>query len=350
LALANPISHRAAFASYWRHQPKEATERFALSLSCTATINDECSEQKSLSEDDESDLESVLQVRNELTALSKDLALDSPSGIFLSRELDKIKLRDAVACLEAIAPKPSVDNILGDWTLLATANLPSSNIRNRFNKNEKANKKGWFKQQAKLDNNGLNLNPIQKTIQKALSVTQRIRTDGTLESTGRINRVDNVIEVTPLDKLDSILSFDAPLTDLINAININPLQVTTLKIVLVHKAVVESASPILRTKISPTSTVVNVAGSSSFFSPEGEDVLGVNNLLGDFQSGTFDTPYVDEDVRVSRSSGPLFETLRVFVRQERRVREDSNSVNSPVVDTQNEEKDQGAAEADVSKK
>jgi len=335
LALANPICIRAAFASFRWHQPTAAaTKRFTPSLSSIAAVIDDFSAPDTSldSEDVNSNLESVLQVRNELIALSKDLALDSPSGLFITRKPDKVKFQDAVASLEAIAPKPSKKvDLLGDWTLLATANVPSSNIRSRLNKNDTGSKKEWFKQQ-------INLNPIQKTIQKSLSVTQRIRTDGTFESTDLINRVDNVIEVTPLDTLGSVLPSDSPLSNLINGVNINPLQVSALKIVLVHKAVVESTSPILRTKISPSSTVVNVAGSSSFFTPEGEDVFGVNNILGDFQSGTFDTPFVDEDVRISRSSGPVFETLRVFVRQTSHLEEDKNSVDSLEADFENEEK------------
>ena len=86
--------------------------------------------------------------------------------------------------------------------------------------------------------------------------------------------------------------------------------------VLIHKAEVESVSPILRTKIAWTSSVLNVAGTSQYFDESGSDIFGVNNLLGEFLSvGSFDTPFVDEDVRVSRStSGPILEQLRVFVR------------------------------------
>ena len=72
----------------------------------------------------------------------------------------------------------------------------------------------------------------------------------------------------------------------------------------------------------------NVAGTSQFFEPDGADVFGVNNLLGEFQSGTFDTPFVDKDIRISRTSGPVFEQLRVFVREGSTVLDDVGLLDS----------------------
>lgn len=61
---------------------------------------------------------------------------------------------------------------------------------------------------------------------------------------------------------------------------------------------------------------MNVAGTSQFFEPEGSDIFGANNPLGEFlNTGTFETPYIDEDIRVSRTRGPVFEQLRVFKRK-----------------------------------
>ena len=60
---------------------------------------------------------------------------------------------------------------------------------------------------------------------------------------------------------------------------------------------------------------MNVAGTSQYLDPDGGDVFGLNNVLGEFlNAGYFDTPYVDGDVRLSRTSGPVSEQLRVFVR------------------------------------
>jgi hypothetical protein len=62
---------------------------------------------------------------------------------------------------------------------------------------------------------------------------------------------------------------------------------------------------------------VNVAGTSQYLDPDGADVFGLNNVLGEFLNvgGHFDTPYVDGDVRLSRTSGPASEQLRVFLRE-----------------------------------
>jgi len=118
--------------------------------------------------------------------------------------------------------------------------------------------------------------------------------------------------------------------------------------VLVHKAEAESTTPVLRTKIVYISTVFNVAGSSQFFNPDGEDVFGVNNLLGDLQAGTFDTPYVDEEVRISRSSGPVLEQLRVFVR-EGSLLLDSEGIDNLVAELEVEDESKATVESSVKK-
>ncbi len=272
-----------------------------------------------------SDPEGVLQARNRLIALSKALTTNSSTGKFVTRPSDTKKFQQAIADLEAVSSPSSREKelLLGDWKLIATSNVPSSDIRRRItekqNNKSSEKKKSWFsmpKARSGLssDNSSSSLNPLQKSIQKSFQVTQRIRND-TAED-GEINRVDNVIEYTPLDTLEDILPKESPLSNILGSINVNPLQVKKGKVVLIHKAEVESVSPILRTKIAWTSSVLNVAGTSQIFEEGGADVFGVNNLLGEFLNvGSFDTPFVDEDVRVSRStSGPILEQLRVFVR------------------------------------
>jgi len=277
------------------------------------------------------DPEGVLQARNRLIALSKALTSNSPTGKFITRPSSTKKFQQAIADLEAVASSTTSSSrekelLLGDWKLIATSNVPSSDIRRRITEKQNSNssssssdkKKSWFNMpQARSglsSDNSSSLNPIQKSIQKSFQVTQRIRNDGAEDE--EINRVDNVIELTPLDTLDSILPKESPLSNMFGQINVNPLQVKKGKVVLIHKAEVESVSPILRTKIAWTSSVLNVAGTSQYFDESGSDIFGVNNLLGEFLSvGSFDTPFVDEDVRVSRStSGPILEQLRVFVR------------------------------------
>ena len=244
-----------------------------------STAIDEIPSDAALDQEDageSSDPESILQSRNKLLALSKTLADNSPSGKFIARPSDKIKLQNAINDLEAKSSPLSGDQakemLVGDWTLIATANLPSSDIRRRFdNKSDdddkkKSGKGGWFSNKngkKKERRSGLSLfgsdgpilNPIQKSIRKTIGVTQRIRNMDGSASAGDIDRVDNVIEITPLDTLEDIIPSESPLYNIFGNVNVNPLQVTKSKIVLVHKAEVESVEPVLRTKISLTSTV-----------------------------------------------------------------------------------------------
>jgi len=273
------------------------------------------------------DPEAVLQARNRLVALAKALTTNSSTGKFITRPSSTKKFQQAIADLEAVASSSPTNRekemLLGDWMLIATANVPSSDIQRRFNEKQKqkrSDNKSWFsmpQRRSGLSDGKSSLNPIQQSIQKSFQVTQRIRNDGASSSEGgEINRVDNVIEYTPLDTLEDILPKDSPLSNFFGQINVNPLQVKKSKVVLIHKAEVESVSPVLRTKIAWTSSVLNVAGTSQYFDENGSDIFGVNNLFGEFLNvGSFDTPYVDEDVRVSRStSSPVSEQLRVFVR------------------------------------
>ena len=285
------------------------------------------------------DPKAVLACRNRLVAVTKKLVANSRSGKFISRPADKVRLQKAINNLEAISPNATNKGaLLGDWKLVATAQLPSSNIRSRLGKN-------FRPRPGKFDSK--ELSPIQRSIQKTLEVTQRIRYDESFDSSDEINRVDNVVEFTPLDTLESILPSDSPLSFL-GSLNVNPLQIAKAKAVLVHKAEVESTTPVLRTKIAYISTVFNVAGSSQFFNPDGEDVFGVNNLLGDLQAGTFDTPYVDEEVRISRSSGPVLEQLRVFVR-EGSLLLDSEGIDNLVAELEVEDESKATVESSVKK-
>lgn len=308
---------------------------------------------------EDGDPESILQSRNKLVALSKTLADNSPSGKFITRPSDKVKLQKAINDLEAMAGdsaggERAKEMLLGDWTLVATANLPSSDIRRRFNnKKDDNNKKknGWFTKKERrsgLSESSNNDNPIQKSIRKTITVTQRIRNIDE-NNGGDIDRVDNVIEYTPLDTLEDIVPESSPLYNLVSNVNVNPLQVKKSKVVLVHKANVESVEPVLRTKIAWVSSVLNVAGTSQYFDPDGADVFGVNNLFGDFINvGTFDTPYVDEDIRISRTSGPVLEQLRVFVREGSSLLEDSSGLLGSLTAEMRVEEDRAVKESERS--
>lgn len=67
--------------------------------------------------------------------------------------------------------------------------------------------------------------------------------------------------------------------------------------------------------MSLTIVVVSVAGTSQLLDPKGADVLGINIPLGEFlNSGTFETTYMDDSLRISRGKLGLVEQLRVFTK------------------------------------
>lgn len=131
---------------------------------------------------------------------------------------------------------------------------------------------------------------------------------------------DNTIEYEPPEQLKELLD---NLPTQISQLNINPLHVSKSKLVLVHKATIESELP-LKTKISLQSIVLNVAGNSTYLEPNGQDIAGLNLPLGEFiGSGTFETTYMDRDLRISRGKQGFVDQLRVFVRTSKLVAQEA---------------------------
>lgn len=204
------------------------------------------------------------------------------------------KLKSVVKELEKNS-QPPVDTtgMIGDWTLLCstastekfmgidTSNLPFFNAD--FVKD------------------------IRNTLNKSLVVQQKIKGSG-----GDISKVNHVIEYMPPNELSA---FSSALPDALQSLNINPLEVTNQQVVLVHKADVESTIPFISTKLALESVVLKVAGKSQYLDPDGADLLGVNVPFGEFlNSGSFDTTYLDDELRISRSKVGVVDQLRVFVR------------------------------------
>jgi hypothetical protein len=152
------------------------------------------------------------------------------------------RLREAVEKLEAVAEPPSGSkDLLGNWTLLcstASASLQNGPL-------DKIN--GIDTSKLPFFNNGP-LKTIRDTLNKSLQVQQVIRAEAT---PGVIDRVDHVLQYVPPDTLAEFLE---NLPDTLKNLNINPLQVSKSKVILVHKAEVESTSP-LNTKLSLSSII-----------------------------------------------------------------------------------------------
>jgi len=148
-------------------------------------------------------------------------------------------------------------------------------------------------------------------------VTQRIcfDLDAAKDEDKTFDHVDDSIEFTPFS-LDNIFDKNSILSPFAN-IDLNPLELSRSKVVLIHDAEVLSIKPAMRTKINLKSIVLNLSGTSTNLDPDGADILGINIPFGEFlNSGSFDTTYVDDCVRISRSRFGLSEQLRVFVRKE----------------------------------
>eukprot|EP00551_Chaetoceros_affinis_P006764 CAMPEP_0203673616 /NCGR_PEP_ID=MMETSP0090-20130426/13262_1 /ASSEMBLY_ACC=CAM_ASM_001088 /TAXON_ID=426623 /ORGANISM="Chaetoceros affinis, Strain CCMP159" /LENGTH=451 /DNA_ID=CAMNT_0050539313 /DNA_START=26 /DNA_END=1381 /DNA_ORIENTATION=- len=244
---------------------------------------------------------SLISLRNELLSITKSLVEDSPTGIFITLPDAMDEFTSAASRLEAITPsmtEKEKDLLLGDWELVATSRKITS-----INVPKKSELPFELKSPPKLSD----------SIRNSITVLQRIRS--TSEESDEIDRVDHVIQYKPLT-LSDLIPEDSPLSA-IRSFNLNPLEVSKGKVILVHNAEIESVEPTLRTKLGLRSVVVNVAGTSQYLEADGEDILGLNiPSLGDFANGgSFDSTYVDENVRVSRGTLGFLEETRLFVRE-----------------------------------
>lgn len=243
--------------------------------------------------DSPSDMDdSAYDKRQDVLDVAKSLKSEFGPLIIDSKAQEKLK--SVVSELEKNADPPiDTNGMIGDWTLLCstastekfmgidTSSLPFFNAD--FVKD------------------------IRGTLNKSLMVQQKIKGDS-----GAISRIDHVIQYMPPNELSA---FSSAIPDALKSLNINPLEVTNQQVILVHKAEVESKIPFIKTKLALESVILNVAGKSQYLQPDGADLLGVNVPFGEFlNSGSFETTYLDDTLRISRSKVGMVDQLRVFVR------------------------------------
>lgn len=232
------------------------------------------------------------------------MGLKDEFGVFIVDKDGQDDLRKAAEELEAVADQPSFNEetkktMMGDWTLVCTTSssksLPFSGIDTKkipfFNA-------GPFKD-------------IRQALNKCLVIQQAILAKDSEE----IDRVDHNIQYLPPQNLQDIL-------DSLPSLDINPLDVTKGKFVLVHEAEVSNTGPGFSINLKLASIVLNVAGGSQFLDPQGQDFFGFNSPLKEFQSGSFETSYLDSSLRISRSTLRSVDQLRVYVKSE--VEEDTS--------------------------
>lgn len=242
--------------------------------------------------------ESASVAREELLELSKDLK--SEFGVILIDSQAKDSFRKAVEKLESVA-EPSTDllSLVGDWTLLCSSSTSGTTEKFKID----TNKIPFFNEGPVRD--------IKNTLNDSVQVLQRIKFG---EASNSIDSIDHVIDYKPPSQLSSFLK---NIPDAIKDLDINPLKVSDTKIVLKHKAEIEGILPIMKIKLNLQAVVLNVAGESKNLEPNGEDVLGINIPFGELlNAGSFDTTFLDDSMRISRSKTGPVEQIRVFVKSE----------------------------------
>lgn len=244
--------------------------------------------------------------------------LKATYGVLLIDSKAKASFRDAVEKLENLTESPTDTSLLvGDWTLLCSYSSAFPKKTNIID----TSKIPFFNEGPIKD--------IKDTLNDSIEVVQRIKFG---ESSNSIDSIDHIINYTPPNALSSFLK---NIPDAIKDLDINPLKVSDTKVILKHKAEVEAVIPLIKTKLSLQSVVVNVAGKSQKLEPSGADVLGINIPFGEFlNAGSFETTVLDESIRVSRSKVGPVEQIRVFVKVD-----DQEVVASVVVVVEEEDDD-----------
>ena len=76
-----------------------------------------------------------------------------------------------------------------------------------------------------------------------------------------------------------------------------------------------------------------MAGESKNLEPNGEDILGINLPFGDLlNAGSFETTFLDDSMRISRSKTGPVDQIRVFVKTETQNSESTEVVDEAIED------------------
>jgi len=239
---------------------------------------------------------SVDDAKEELLKVAMDLK--DQYGVLLIDSKAKESFAEAVKKLESVAEVSSESkDLVGDWTLVCSSSSSAATEKLKID----TSKFPFFNEGPVKD--------IKNTLNDSIEVTQRIKFG---EESNSIDKIDHIVAYKPPSQLSSFVS---NLPDAIKDLDINPLKVSDTKVVLKHKAEVEGVVPVIKTKLSLEAVVVNVAGESKNLEPSGADVLGINIPFGEYlNAGSFDTTYVDESMRISRSKTGPVDQLRLFVK------------------------------------
>ena len=252
----------------------------------------------------ETDSSTTASVKQNLLSVCE--SLKNSNGVFIVDKEGQETLSKAVEQLEALRESRTADELkktlVGDWTLICTTSTNTPKI-------DRSKIPAFLS--STLDDVR---SRITSAANKYVKIQQRIKTD---DASGEINRVDHVIEYSPPRSLKDLVTGNVDVPEQLSRVNLNPLEVSKSKVVLVHKATVSPNSSTLATKLALQSIVLNVAGTSAMLDPNGKDVAGLNLPVGDFiNTGDFKTTYMDDTLRISRGKlGGVVEQLRVFVKQ-----------------------------------
>jgi hypothetical protein len=165
--------------------------------------------------------------------------LKSENGVLVIDADSREELKFAVETLELLAtPSTDVDELVGGWTLLCST--ASASPSGPLEKLRDFPKLPFMKEGP--------LTMIRDLLNKSFQVQQIIKTS----ASGDIDRIDHVLEYNPPDTLAEFLD---NIPDALKTLNINPLQVSKSKVILVHKAKVESVSPVIKTKLNLSSII-----------------------------------------------------------------------------------------------